>query len=58
LIGRFSGIAGDLWLGIAEVLQVERLVPEAQSAEEPNVRPAHLSVWSGSRIPVSVKQNG
>jgi hypothetical protein len=25
--------------GMAEVLQVERLVPEAQSAEEPNERP-------------------
>jgi len=39
LTGRFSVITGDFWLGIAEVLQVERLVPEAQSAEEPNGRP-------------------
>jgi hypothetical protein len=31
LTGRFSVIAGGLWLGIAEVLQVERLVPEARS---------------------------
>jgi len=32
LTGRFSVIAGELSLGIAEVLQVERLVPEARSA--------------------------
>jgi hypothetical protein len=31
-------ITGELSLGIAEVLQVERLVPEARSAEEPNGR--------------------
>jgi len=53
LTGRFSVIAGELSLGIAEVLQVERLVPEARSAEEPNGRPgtgqlgihaAHLAI--------------
>jgi len=39
LTGRFSVIAGELSLGVAEVLQVERLVPKARSAKEPNGRP-------------------
>lgn len=32
LAARFSVIAGEFWPGIAEVLQVERLVPVAQGS--------------------------
>jgi len=39
LTGRFSVITAAGQPVIAEVLQVERLVPEAQSAEEPSGRP-------------------
>jgi len=39
LTGRFCVIAGELSLGIAGDLQVERLVPEARRAEETNGRP-------------------
>jgi hypothetical protein len=46
-------IAGELSLGIAEVLQVERLVPEARSAEEPNGRPG-----TGTRHSRGAKRRG
>jgi hypothetical protein len=41
VLGTLANVKGDPTptLGIAEVLQVERLVPEARSAEEPNGRP-------------------
>jgi len=42
-------IAGELSLGVAEVLQVERLVPKARSAKGPNGLPG-TPRFSGARF--------
>jgi len=50
LTGGFTVIAGDVWLAIAEVLQVECLVPEARSAEESNGRPGEAGHSAVGRL--------
>jgi len=49
LTGRFSAITGAWQLVIEEVLPVERLVPEARSAEEPNGRQGN-GAWGSARF--------
>lgn len=56
LTGRLSVIAGGLRLGIAEVLRVERLVPEAPKNQTGDLeRRSDLLVLCRGEIPVSVQ---